>query len=450
MEQLCEAIAEYHKLLGEGTFRDLSWAEQLQERMRQNHLTQSGRLIAPVLRPKFISPAQLRSLTQSSECLATILHRAQAMVISSPALLNRLRLLPAEKMLATVPVRNAPLGAACRFEARIANGSLCICGFDACKPEGFAHSELLADLFLRLPIMRAFGHGKYKFGKLANSRQLVSALLRTWKDFGGDRRPNVAILEGECESNDGFSEGRLLARLLIEHGCAARVVKLENFEYSAGRLRSQQFEIDVVFRRLRTSDLLARFDLSHPLLTAYRDGSVCVINNFQSEVVGRRAFFELLTDATFQNQLPAADRKLLADIVPWTRIVSERKTTYREDAIDLVPFILQNRDRLTLRPNDDAKGGRVFEGPDTTPGDWERALRTAFQSPYVVQERTCFDHQCMPFPLHGDLTMKDVDIVVRPQLSNGKLNGASAAIETSALNSATCSAEAPVFLLENN
>lgn len=145
----------------------------------------------------------------------------------------------------------------------------------------------------------------------------------------------------------------------------------------------------------------------------------------------------MLTDATFHNQLPAADRKLLSDIVPWTRIVSERKTTYREDVIDLVPFILQNRERLTLRPNDDAKCGRVFEGPDTTPGDWERALRTAFQSPYVVQERTCFDRQSMPFFLHGDLTMKDVDIVVRPQLSNGKLNGASAAIETSALNSAT-------------
>ena len=451
MEQICDVIAQYHELLGEEMFRDLSWAEQFQENMRRGHLTQSGRLIAPVLRPQFISPAQLHSLTQSSERLAAILHRAQAMVIGSPTLLNRLRLLPAEKMLATVPVRNAPLSTACRFDARISNGSLCICGFNACKPEGFAHSELLADLFLKLPIMKALGQGRYRFGKLANSRGLVSALLLTWKEFGGgDRYPNVAILEGEREGNDGFSEGQLLAGLLMEHGCSAQVVKAENFQYDAGRLRSHAFEIDVVFRRLRTSDLLARFDLSHPLLRAYREGSVCVVNNFQSEVVGRRAFFELLTDATFKDLLPAADRELLKAIVPWTRTVSERKTIYRKNTVDLVPFILQNRERLTLRPNDDTEGGRVFEGADTSPTDWERALRTAFQSPYVVQERTCFDRQCVPFFLHGDLTMKDADIVVRPQLSNGKLNGASAEIETSALNSSTCSAAAPVFVLERN
>ncbi len=449
MEQIRDAIGRYQELIAGETFRDLSWAENLQENMRQHHFIQSGRLIAPVLRPQFISLTQLQSLTRSSERLAAILHRTQAAVVGSPALLNRLRLLPAEKMLAAIPVRKASLSTACRFDARIANGSLCIGGFDACRPEGFAHSELLADLFLNLPIMRAFGQGRYKIGKLANSSRLVSALLDTWKEFGGINTPHVAILESESEGSNGFSEGQLLASLLVEHGCQARVVTPENYQYSAGRLRSGPFEIDVVFRRLRIGDLLAHFDLSHPVLSAYRDSAVCLINNFQSEVLGCRAFFEFLTDGTFGHLLPSGDRKLLTAIVPWTRIITQRKTHYKDDAIDLLPFILQNRDRLVLRPNNNSDSGRVFAGVDTSAAEWERALRTALHSSYVVQERTCFDRQSVPFFLHGDLKMKDAEIAVHPQLSHGKLNGATAVIEACISSSTTCSAAAPVFLLEN-
>src|SRR5579875_199721 len=100
MAQLGEAIARYHKLFEQDGFRELSWAEELQDRMRQQGLVDSGRLVAPVLRPQFISRSQLDALTRSTEQLACILADFKAHALQTPALFNRLQMLPAEKMLA--------------------------------------------------------------------------------------------------------------------------------------------------------------------------------------------------------------------------------------------------------------------------------------------------------------------------------------------------------------
>jgi len=73
MAQLGNAISRYHKLLELEEYRNPVWAEQLQERMRRFHLTESGRLLAPVLRPHFISRKQLDTVTAATTHLAQIL-----------------------------------------------------------------------------------------------------------------------------------------------------------------------------------------------------------------------------------------------------------------------------------------------------------------------------------------------------------------------------------------
>src|SRR5581483_9558610 len=73
MAQAGEGIARYHKLLDQEKYRDLAWAEELQDQMRRQKLTESGRLLAPVLRPCFLSRRQLETLTESGRLLAPVL-----------------------------------------------------------------------------------------------------------------------------------------------------------------------------------------------------------------------------------------------------------------------------------------------------------------------------------------------------------------------------------------
>ena len=44
MAQLSEAIAHYHKLLCEGAYGDLTWVQEFQERMEEQHIAGPERL----------------------------------------------------------------------------------------------------------------------------------------------------------------------------------------------------------------------------------------------------------------------------------------------------------------------------------------------------------------------------------------------------------------------
>src|ERR1035438_1922490 len=81
---------------------DLAWAEALHARMESTKLSAGGRLICPFLRPNFISRRQYDSLVKTGEFLISAIDRMEQMVLASPALLARLDLLPAEKMLAAI------------------------------------------------------------------------------------------------------------------------------------------------------------------------------------------------------------------------------------------------------------------------------------------------------------------------------------------------------------
>lgn len=449
MAQLGDAVARFHKLLEQDSYRNLAWADELQERMRERHLTDAGRLLAPVLRPEFISRRQLESLCRAAEHLISILDQVEALALECPPLLNRLQMLPAEKMLASGPRCYPRLNVTSRMDANVEHGSLCLNGFDASKPAGLAHSEPLADLFLDLPITKEFKRGRYKLSKIGGAKHLPAATLAAWKDFGGRHNPHIAILEAGQAFGSNGSEGRLLADLFNQAGCCSRVVTPENLEYRNGRLSAGDFQIDIVFRRILTRELLVHCDLSHPFLLAYRDRAVCVVNDFRSELAQRRVLFELLTDDAITARFPATDRKLIRAFVPWTRLMAQRKTKYKDQEVDLPEFVRRGRERFVLRPNDHECDQRAFVGAEMTSSAWERAVRLALRMPYVVQERFSCGPETFPVYQYGELQMKRVEVSVHPHVYNGKVQGVSAALQSSSAGCSTPLALAPVLLLEN-
>jgi len=457
MAQLGDAIARYHKLLEQPSYRDTSWADQFQEQMRQQHLVDSGRLLAPVLRPHFVSRRQLDALTRLSSQMAEILERLEAIAFASPLLLSRLQMLPAEKMLAAVPHGYARSGVTASMDANLRNGSLSLQGLDACKPAGLGYSNLLADLFLELPIVKEFKRGRYKLSKLGGPRALMLAIQSAYRQFGGKNKPAIAIVELGQESGASTggsagaassSEGLLLVECLNQLGGNARLVPPELLEYSGGKLHSGDFHIDLVFRRVSTREILTRWDLSHPLLRAYRDRAVCVVNSFRAEFAQRRALFDLLTDESVTAHLPAADRKLIRSSVSWTRVVSPRKTTHGDKEIDLPEFILNQRENLALLPNEDSGDQRIYLGAEMTAVAWDRALKQALRSPYVVQERALAGRESFPLFQYGELRMKEAEVTVHPHVLNGEMSGASAVLQTYLAGSAAHLAVSPVLLLE--
>src|SRR5882724_6688854 len=124
MSQLDDAVVRYNKLLESGPFRDLAWAEALHQRMETAKLSSGGRLICPFLRPNFVSRRQYESLVKTGESLIGAIDRMEQMVLSTPALLARLELLPAEKMLAAIDPGYQTLQVSSRLDTHLSNGHL--------------------------------------------------------------------------------------------------------------------------------------------------------------------------------------------------------------------------------------------------------------------------------------------------------------------------------------
>ena len=447
MSQLDDAVVRYNKLLETGPFHDLAWADALHQRMEAARLSSGGRLICPFLRPNFISRRQYEGLVKTAESLIGALDRMEQMVLATPALLARLDLLPAEKMLAAIDPGYQALEVAARLDTHLNNGSLHFVQYNADSPTGAGYADALAEIFYEIPPVKEF-RKKYSLAKVGSRKHLLQALLKSYKQFGGTKKPNIAIVEFRPAYHSGQSEFELFRDFFREEGYNVEIVSPEQLEYRNHILRKGNFEINVVYRRLGVQEFLIRFDLTHPLVQAYRERAVCVVNSFRSELAHKKAMFGLLTDESVTAKFPAAERKAIRDHVPWTRLVAACKTTYEDRPIDLPEFITQNREKLALKPNDDYTDLHSYFGWEMDGAEWERALKQAMRSPYVVQERVEPVRSVFPLMSFGHLEFREMQVDVHPHAYLGKVQGCSSWLSTGKAGFSSAAGIVPTFILE--
>jgi hypothetical protein len=184
------------------------------------------------------------------------------------------------------------------------------------------------------------------------------------------------------------------------------------------------------------------------LVEAYRERAVCMVNSFRSELGHKKAMFGLLTDESLVAKFPAAERKAIREHVPWTRLVSSTKTTYEDRTIDLPDFISRNRAKLALKPNDDNSDQHTYLGWEMDDSGWDRALKQAIRTPYVVQERV--EPVLTKFPLlsFGQLEFRDMQVDVHPHAYLGKVQGCSSWLSSGKTGFSSAAGLAPTFILD--
>jgi hypothetical protein len=426
MTQLSEAITRYHKLIQTEPFRDMGWAQELKDKMLAANLREGASPLCPFLRPHFLARRQYTALAKAAESLCASIDRVLQMALANPALLGRMGLLPAEKMLASVDPGYSYLTVTSLLDTFMnGGGSPHFIGHHSDSAPTLAYSAALADLFYDCPPIKQFRR-QYSLAKLGGTKQLVSAITAAYKQFGGKRKPRVGVLEFRqaFQTAEG-ADYWLLKELLLSHGLEAEIVSPDALEYRNGILRQGNFAMDVVFRRVKVHDFLLRFDLTHPLVRAYRDRAVCVVNSFRSELAQKRTIFALLTDEALTAGFPAAEKRVIQEYVPWTRVVAPGKTKYGDKTVDLMEFVLKNRERLVLKPNDSGGEEHTLQGWNTDASRWERALRQAARTPIVVQEKVTPEKLVFPLLRDNTLELRELQVDVHPHACLGKVQGCS-------------------------
>ena len=104
-----------------------------------------------------------------------------------------------------------------------------------------------------------------------------------------------------------------------------------------------------------------------------------------------------MTDEKSQHLFTGKERKIINDTIPWTRFMKESKTTWRNQTIDLFPYVRKNKDRFVLKPNAGYGGFGVTIGSIVDTGTWEKVLdQIASGESWVVQEEVYIPQDSLP------------------------------------------------------
>jgi hypothetical protein len=450
MTQLDEAIARYHRILESEPFRDMRWVKNLQEQMEARQLSAGGRLLCPFLRPNFVTQKQYDNLVKTGEALISAVDRMLHLALASPQLLSLMQLFPAEKMLAAVDPGYQMSEVSAQLDLQIQNGSLHVLQYNADALSGAAYAEGLSDIFYDCPPVKEF-RNRYKLTRVGGKRPFLDALLKAYKQFNvvaqKPVKPRIAILEFRNAS--GRSEYEIFREYFRAEGYETELVSPEQLEYRNGVLKAGAFEIDLIYRRVSAQEFLLRFTLNHPLVQAYRDRGVCIVNSFRSELSHKRAMFALLTEDSLTAKFPVNERKAIREHLPWTRVVKAGRVSRGDQMVDLIEFIKQNRETLVLLPNDEYTDLNSFIGYEHDDGSWARALREAQRAPYVVQERSKPVRTLFPLMSYGHLEFKEMQVDVQPQAFLGKVAGCSSYVSSAGPGTySPASGIAPTFIID--
>jgi hypothetical protein len=272
-------------------------------------------------------------------------------------------------------------------------GELKFTEYNAEVPAASAYNDVLNEVFFGLPVMGMFMR-QYQVRTLPTRHAVLHVLMRAYRQWGGSGKPNIAILDwNEVPTR---SEFELFMQYFASQGITARIVDPREVTYENGRLRHNDYPIDLIYKRVLITELIERGGLDQPVVNAVRDGAVCMVNPWRCKLLYKKMSLAVLSDEENAHIFNEREMAAIRAHIPWTRTVEERKTTYGGLPVDLIPFIHKYKDQLVLKPNDDYGGHGIVLGWQTNASGWEQAVQHAMSEPYIVQERVVIPSE--PYP----------------------------------------------------
>jgi uncharacterized circularly permuted ATP-grasp superfamily protein len=434
-------IAVYHAALEEPGVADAS-AAVLAEGQREARAVFGDRPLCVSLRPNLVSRRDLLAYTKASEDLYGALGRLERSLLRDDDLRRELDLDPQEEQLALAGPGFRASSPSSRLDGFVSDGVIRYVEYNAESPAGMAYNDVLVAIFERLPAMRAF-RKRFRAKPLRAAKRQLTVLRRAHgKPIG-----TIAIVD--WRGLPTLTEFEMFQSLMEAQGIRALICAPQDLSYRGGRLRCGSVAIDVVYRRVLLSELLARPQVAKALLQAYLGGDVTVVNSFRAKLLHKKMSLALLSDDRYGALYTPAQRRAIARHVPWTRKVREGHTTYGTKNIDLVDFVMRQKDRLVLKPNDEYGGKGVILGWTVERHEWEQTLLTALTASYVVQEKVPVPRE--PFPVLLDrMHFLDLAVDCDPYLFWGKVGGQLTRLSSSALLNVTAGegSVVPTYVVE--
>jgi hypothetical protein len=443
-----DAIAFYHDILTD----ELAAAsqDQLESQLRSRGLYFGERPLCTVLRPRLMSPEQYRMLQTGVQQIVRAFRTAHEAAMANPEVRAQFALHDWEETLVGCQPGFRDPSPASRLDAFFAGpDGLRFTEYNAETPAGSAYNDALSTLFYGLPVMREFLR-RYNLRPLPARHGVLHVLLEAFQQWSGGReRPRIAILD--WSEVPTYSEFLLFREYFRSQGLECEIGDPRSVEYREGKLWVDGFHATLVYKRVLLSELVEREGLNHPLLRAVVEGAVCMVNPVQCKILHKKLSLAVLSDERNSGLFSPGEHQAIAAYIPWTRRVEERSTRFEARKIDLVPFIVEHRENLVLKPSDDYGGAGIVLGWEVDASTWEQAVAKALAEPYVVQERIVLPFEPFPSVVDGRMHLRDRMLDTAPFIAYGQYaDGCLTRLSTAALLNVTAGggSTVPTFIVE--
>ncbi len=429
---LREAIESYHELLTDELANESQ--VKLDDQQRQRGILFGDRPLCSVLRPRFITPEQYRFLQSRVRLLLHAFDKAYYLALEDPNFRKQFGLLDWEEELVQHNSGFRAPSPTSRVDTFFVTGrgGLRLTEYNAETPASPAYNDALAEVFYGLPVMREFLR-HYEVRSLPARHSVLHTLTDSYQQWAGRREaPRIAILD--WREVPSYSEFVLFAEYFKSQGLECIIADPREVEYRNGRLVAGDFHITLIYKRVLISELIERGGFDQPVVRAVRDGAVCMVNPFRCKILHKKASLAVLSDERNASLFSDEEQEAIEAHIPWTCRVEERHARYHGQTINLLPFILEHRENLVLKPNDEYGGKGIVLGWETDPINWAQTIQTALTEPYIVQERVDIPSEPFPSMINGHVELIDRMLDTNPFVFYGDyVDGCLSRLSTEAL-----------------
>jgi glutathionylspermidine synthase len=395
--------------------------EEIADWLHRHDVVFDGHTIPFVLMPHFVSPRQVSRVRRAVECLCRVLDRFCDAYPGDERLQAELALPPFEDALVRIdPGYRRPLRI-CRLDAFLSGYDVKFLEFNADSPAGIGYTDVLHEGLQRsLRLSRVEAEFDTAYAPMLPL--LIESLLDAYRGRRADRpdlpeRPRLALVD--TAGSPSVPEFRIVCAAARAAGIEALCATTEDISYDGSTLQVGGEPVQLVYRRVLVDDIE-----EGDLTAAARDGSICLVNPPRARVANNKKLFALLDDPRFAHLVRKEEADVIAETIPWTRILRPGRVTYGGWAVDLFDFVSDNRQRLVLKPASEYGGHGVALGIETEQVEWDRIVAEhADRGDFIVQEYVPVPEEMFPTVEDGHVQMRLKRFNINPFGIGGRYGG---------------------------
>lgn len=207
-------------------------------------------------------------------------------------------------------------------------------------------------------------------------------------------RGGLALLES-LPPGGGFSELPRIAEEARAAGWRVEHGDPKELEARGNRVFLHGMQVAYAYRDFSFEDVSGPASPSMRGFSAlWKDGRVAP--GFAADF-DQKGILECLTSPQFSALFTRTEASLLARNVPWTRVLTERRTLDPKGrSVDLPSFILRRQDDLVIKPSWSAGGEGILIGRRTAAGAWRKAAALALKDPGSAAVQAYVDNPPAP------------------------------------------------------